>query len=86
MKARTQELGLLRKARGHSWGFRLFRVDSRAFFPNHSDPAEDVVAISNFEDLPNLFRDGYSSASNHFRKERYLFLVQLDRHLLRHRR
>jgi hypothetical protein len=44
-----------------------------------------MIAVSNFEDLPDLLRDGYSSSSDHFGKERYLFLVQLNWHLFGHR-
>jgi hypothetical protein len=45
-----------------------------------------MIAVSNLEDLPDLLRDRYSSSSDHFGKERYLFLVQFDRHLFGHRR
>jgi hypothetical protein len=44
-----------------------------------------MIAVSNFEDLPDLLGDSYSSSSNYFRKEWYLFLVQFDRHLFGHR-
>jgi len=44
-----------------------------------------MIAVSNFEDLPDLLRDGYSSPRNYFRKERYLLLIEFDRHLFGHR-
>jgi hypothetical protein len=44
-----------------------------------------MIAVPYLEDLPDLFRDGYASPSDHFGKERYLFLMEFDRHL-RHRR
>jgi hypothetical protein len=44
-----------------------------------------VIAILHFEDLSDLLGDGYSSPSNYFCKEGYLFLVEFHRHLLWHR-
>lgn len=70
----------------YSWRFRLFRIACRALFPDNSDSAEDMVAIPDFEDLPDLFGDRYSSPSNYFRKEWDLFLVKLNGHVLVHLR
>jgi len=53
--------------------------------PNDSDSAEDVVPVPNFEDLPDLFRDGDSPSGDYFCEERNFFLVKFNGHPLRHR-
>jgi len=63
-----------------SRSLRLFRIDREALFPDDSDSAEDMVPVSNFKDLPDLFRDGYTSSSNYLCEERYLFFVKFNRH------
>jgi hypothetical protein len=39
-----------------------------------------MIAVANFKDLSDLLGDGYSSPGNYFGEERYLFLVEFDRH------
>lgn len=56
------------------------RIDRGALFPDNSDSAEDMIAVSNLEDLPDLLRDCYSSSSDHFSKERYLLFVEFNGH------
>jgi len=63
----------------------LLGISCRAFFAHDSNSAKNVIAILHFEDLPDLFGDGYSSSSNYFRKEGYLFFMEFHRHLFGHR-
>jgi hypothetical protein len=63
----------------------LLRVRGRALFPNDSDSAKDMVAIPDFEDLPDLFWNGYTSSCDYFCEEWYLFLRKFNRHALGHR-
>lgn len=69
-----------------SRSLRLLGIGGCALFAHHLDPAENMISISNFEDLPDLLGNRYSSSSDHFSKERYLIFVEFDGHLLGHRR
>ena len=69
-----------------SRGLRLFGIAGRAFLADDSDPAENMVSISNFEDLSDLLRNGYSSSSDYLCEERYLLFVEFNRHRFGHRR
>ena len=66
-------------------GLCLFRIDDAAFFSDDSYSAEDMVAVANLEYLPDLFWDSDAPSSDDLREERYLFFVDLNWHLLRHR-
>ena len=63
----------------------MLGIGGSALFAYDFDPAEHMVSVPNFEDLSDLFGDRYSSTSNYFSKERYLFLVEFDGHLFGHR-
>jgi hypothetical protein len=71
--------------RDPSRSFRLLGIRCGAFLAHDFDSAKNVIAILHFEDLSNLLGDSYSSPSNYFCKEGYLFLVEFHRHLLSHR-
>jgi hypothetical protein len=45
-----------------------------------------MIAIPDFEDLPDLFWNGYTSSRDYFCEEWYLFLRKFNRHALGHRR